>query len=177
MPLYLKEKQEIVADVAEIANSALSVVAVDYRGLSSPNLTELRAKARELNVNLRIVRNTLAKRAVKGTIHECLDTVLTGPIMLAFAIDEPGVNARLIRDFVKDNDNLEVKALSISGKLLDGSKLDTIANLPTKDEAIARLMSCMQAPIAKFVRTFAEPKAKLVRTIVAIRDKKESEAA
>lgn len=172
MKLKLNDKKEIVAEVAGIASKAVSVVAADYRGLTASNMTELRASARKENVKLRIVRNTLARIALTGTEHECMNNSLTGPILLAFASDEPGATARLMRDFAKTNDKLDVKAISLSGQLYDKSQLDFIAKLPTKDEAIAKLMSVMQAPITKLVRTMAEPQAKLVRLLAAIRDTK-----
>ncbi len=173
MTLKLNDKKEIVAEVAEVASRAVSVVAADYRGLSASEMTELRANARAAKVNLRIVRNTLARLAFKGTEFECINNALTGPIILAFASDEPGATARLMRDFAKDHDKLDVKAISLGGQVYDKSQLDFVAKLPTKDEAIAKLMSVMQAPISKLVRTMAEPTAKLVRTLAAIRDTKQ----
>lgn len=173
MTLKLNDKKEIVAEVAEVASRAVSVVAADYRGLTASQMTKLRANARNANVNLRIVRNTLARIALKGTEFECINNALTGPIILAFASDEPGATARLMRDFAKDHEKLEVKAISLGGQVYDKSQLDFVAKLPTKDEAIAQLMSVMQAPIAKLVRTMAEPTAKLVRTLAAVRDTKQ----
>lgn len=173
MTLKLKDKKEIVAEVAEVASRAVSVVAADYRGLTAAQMTALRANARQAKVNLRIVRNTLARIALTGTEFECMNNSLTGPILLAFSSDEPGSTARLMRDFAKENEMLNVKAISLGGRVYDKSQLDAVAKLPTKDEAIARLMSVMQAPIAKLVRTMAEPQAKLVRTIAAIRDTKQ----
>lgn len=171
--LKLNDKKEIVAEVAEVASKAVSVVAADYRGLTASQMTKLRANARTAKVNLRIVRNTLARIALIGTEFECLNSSLTGPILLAFSSDEPGATARLMRDFAKDNKKLDVRAISLGGQLYDKSHLDSVASLPSKDEAIARLMSVMQAPISKLVRTMAEPHAKLVRTIAAIRDTKQ----
>lgn len=171
--LNLKQKQAIVSEVNTVAKSALSVVVADYRGLTSAQMTDLRAKARQSGVSLRVVRNTLAKRAVEGTDFECVKEVLTGPMLLGFASEEPGATARLLRDFAKENDKLQVKALSLGGTLIDGSQVDVVANLPNKEEAIAKLMSVMQAPIAKFVRTLAAPHTKLVRTLVAVKDQKQ----
>ncbi len=173
MMLKLKEKKEIVAEVAEVAANAVSVVAADYRGLTSSEMTELRANARNANIKLRIVRNTLARIAFSGTDYESMNDSLVGPIMLAFSSDEPGSTARLMRDFAKDHNKLEVRAISLGGQVFDASQLDAVAKLPTKDEAIARLMSVMQAPITKLVRTMAEPHAKLVRTFAAVRDSKQ----
>lgn len=173
MPLKLDDKKEIVADVTKAANSALSVVAAHYRGLTSSEMTEFRAKARSSGVKLKVVRNTLARRAFKGTDYECLTDSLIGPVILAFADEEPGAGARLIRDFSKEHDKLEVQALALGSKLYDKSQLAVIASLPNKEEAIARLMMTIQAPITKLVRTIAAPHTKLVRTVVAIRDSKE----
>jgi large subunit ribosomal protein L10 len=173
MLLKLKEKKEIVAEVAEVAAKAVSVVAADYRGLTAAEMTQLRAKARNSKVDLRVIRNTLARIAFVGTDHELLNNSLVGPIMLAFSSAEPGAGARVMRDFAKERENFKVRAISLGGKLYDGTQLDVVAKLPTKDEAIARLLSVMQAPIAKLVRTMAEPQAKLVRTLAAVRDSKQ----
>jgi len=171
--LKLNDKKEIVAEVAEVASDAVSVLAADYRGLTASEMTELRSNARNANVKLRIVRNTLARKAFIGTDYEALNDSLVGPIMLAFSSEEPGATARLMRDFAKDHEKLEVKAISLGGQMFDSSQLDAVAKLPTKDEAIATLLSVMQAPITKLVRTMAEPHAKLVRTLAAVRDSKQ----
>ena len=173
MALRLEDKKAIVAEVAEVATNALSVVAADYRGLPVANMTKLRADARKAGVSMRVVRNTLARRAFEGTEFACMSDALVGPLLLAFSQHEPGAAAKLIRDFMKTNDKLAVKALAIGGKLLDAKQLDTVAKLPNKEEAIATLMAVMNAPITKFVRTLAEPHAKLVRTIAAVRDQKQ----
>lgn len=174
MALGLEQKREIVAEVNQAAASALSAVLADYRGLTVSEMTEMRAKARKSGVYLRVVRNTLAKRAVEGTQYECLNEAFVGPTLLAFSTDEPGSAARLIKDCAKDYDALEVKALSIDGKLLDAGQLDRVAKLPTKDEAIALLMAVMQAPITKLARTLKEVPGKLVRTVAAVRDAKQA---
>ena len=176
MALSLEQKKKIVAEVTIAASNALSVVAADYRGLTSTQMTGLRAKARSSGVILRIVRNTLARKAFAGTNYECLNETLTGPVLLAFAVNEPGATARLLRDFAKENDKLVIKSLSLGKGLIDKSQLNLVANLPTKDEAIARLARVIQAPIVKLVRTLAEPHSKLVRVFAAIRDKKQAEA-
>ncbi len=174
MALRLEQKREIVAEVNQAAASALSAVLADYRGLTVSEMTEMRAKARKSGVYLRVVRNTLAKRAVEGTQYECLNEAFVGPTLLAFSTDEPGSAARLIKDCAKDYDALEVKALSIDGELLDAGQLDRVAKLPTKDEAIALLMAVMQAPITKLARTLKEVPGKLVRTVAAVRDAKQA---
>lgn len=173
MTLRLDGKKAIVAEVADAAKQATSVIAAQYSGLTVSQLTELRKKAREAGVYMKIVRNTLARRAFEGTQFACMDSALIGPLVLAFSKDEPGAAARVFKDYVKKWDKLEVRALSIDGQLLPGSDLNRLASLPTRNEAIAQLMSVMLAPISKFVRTLAEPHAKLVRTIAAIRDQKQ----
>ena len=177
MPLNLEDKRAIVVSVNAAASEALSAVVADYRGLSVAEMTNLRLKARETGVYLKVVRNTLAKRAVAGTDYECLTDALVGPTVLAFSQEDPGAAARLIKDFAKDHDALEVKALAIGGVAYDAKDIDILAKLPTRDEAIAQLMSVMQAPVAKFVRPLNEVPGKFVRTMAAVKDQKQQEAA
>ena len=176
MALKLEQKQAIVAEVNEAAGKALSAVVADYRGLTVGQMTELRAKARTNGVYLKVIRNTLAKRAMEGTDYECLKTALVGPILVAFSQQDPGAAARLLKEYSKTFVRLEVKALSIGGVLLGADQLDRVATLPTRDEALSLLMAVMQAPIAKLARTLNEVPAKLVRTVAAIRDQKEAAA-
>lgn len=177
MPLNLESKREIVASVNAVASEALSAVVADYRGLTVAEMTELRNKARDTGVYLKVVRNTLAKRAVEGTEYECLTETFVGPTILAFSQEDPGAAARLIKDFAKEHDALEVKALSVGGQMYGASDIDVLAKLPTRDEAISQLMSVMQAPVAKFVRTLNEVPGKFVRTLAAVKDQKQQEAA
>ncbi|MCW9023908.1 MAG: 50S ribosomal protein L10 [Gammaproteobacteria bacterium] len=172
MALSFEEKKAIVADVAEVAATAHSAVAAEYNGLSSENMTELRAKARSGGVYLRVVKNTLARRAIDGTDFDCMKDALVGPMVLAFSQEDPGSAARVLKDFAKANDKLVIKVLSVSGKLLPASELDRMASLPTKEQAISMLMSVMQAPITKLARTLNEVPGKLVRTVAAVRDSK-----
>lgn len=174
MALSFNEKEAIVAEVAEVANSALSVVVAEYTGLESTDMDDLRAKAREGGVYIRVVKNTLARRALEGTEYACLQESLVGPLVMAFSQEDPGAAARVVKDFTKENDKLAVKALSIGGQLLEASELDRLAKLPTKDQAISMLMSVMQAPITKLARTLNEVPGKLVRTVAAIRDDKQA---
>jgi len=174
--LKLEQKQAIVAEVNEAAGKALSAVVADYRGLTVGQMTELRAKARTSGVYLKVVRNTLAKRAMEGTDYECLKSALVGPILVAFSQQDPGAAARLLKEYSKTFVRLEVKALSIGGVLLGADQLDRVATLPTRDEALSLLMAVMQAPIAKLARTLIEVPAKLVRTVAAVRDQKEAAA-
>jgi large subunit ribosomal protein L10 len=173
--LRLDQKQQIVAEVNEVAASALSAVIADYRGLTVAEMTEMRVKARESGVYLRVVRNTLAKRAVEGTEYECLNEAFVGPTLLAFSQEDPGAAARLIKEYAKDYAELEVKALSIGGALLGADQIDRVAKLPTLDEARSMLMSVMQAPVVKLARSLNEVPGKLVRTIAAVRDQKQAE--
>ena len=174
MALQLEEKKAIVSEVMQVATGAHSAIATEYRGLTVSELTELRAKAREQGVYLKVVKNTLAKRALEGTPYECMREGLVGPLMLAFSQEDPGSAARLIKDFTKDNALLAVKMISIGGELLEASELKRLSNLPSKDQAISMVMAVMKAPIEKFVRTLAEPHAKLVRTVAAVRDQKQA---
>lgn len=176
MVLKLEDKKTIVNEVAQVAKQALSLVAAEYSGLTVSQLTGLRKSARESGVYVRVVRNTLARRALEGTQFACLQDKLVGPLLLAFSQEDPGAAARLIKEFAKLNEKLKVTALAIENQLLPPEGLDRLASLPTRDEGIALLMSVMKAPITKLVRTMAEPHAKLVRTIAAIRDAKAAAA-
>lgn len=176
MALGLEDKKAIVAEVSEVAQGALSAVIADYRGLTSSQMTDLRKQARENGVYLRVVRNTLAKRAVDGTEFECLKDVLVGPTVLAFSQEDPGAAARLIQDFAKGNKELEVKALSISGQLLGAEQIDVLAKMPTLDQARAMLMSVMIAPVTKLARTLNEFPSKVTRAVAAVADQKKAAA-
>ena len=176
MALQLEQKQQIVAEVNEIAASALSAVVADYRGLTVAEMTDMRSKARDSGVYLRVVRNTLAKRAVEGTDYACLDELFVGPSVLAFSQEDPGSAARLLKDCAKEYEALEVKALAFGGEMLSADQIDRVAKLPTLDEARAMLLSVMQAPIVKLARTLNEVPAKLVRTVAAVRDQKQAES-
>ena len=174
MPLSLNEKKKVVAEVAEVAKSSTSVIAAEYRGLNVAAMTELRRQARAADVYLRVVPNNLAKRAVESTEFECLREGLQGPLVLAFARDDPGSAARVMRDYRRTNQTLKVRLVAFGGKLIDPDDIDSLANLPTHEEAIARLMGVLKAPVTKLARTLAEPHAKLVRALDAIRRQKES---
>lgn len=174
MALRLDDKKAIVAEVANVAANALSAVAAEYRGLTVTEMTQLRSEARNKGVYLKVVRNTLARRAVADTEFACMHDELVGPLVLAFSREDPGSAARLFRDFAKDHDKLTVKVLSVGGKLLAAKDIDVLAKLPTREQALATLLSVMKAPIGKFVRTLAEPHAKMVRTIAAVRDQKQA---
>ena len=164
MALGLEDKKAIVAEVQEAAKGALSAVVADSRGVAVEDMNALRKQAREAGVWLKVVRNTLARRAVEGTDYECLTDTFKGPSIIAFSTEHPGAGARILKDFAKDNDKFELKAAAFEGEVVDVAML---ASLPTYDEAIAKLMMFMKEAAA----------GKLVRTIAAVRDQKEEQAA
>ena len=174
MALKLEDKKALVAEVNEVAAKAYSAVAAEYRGLTAGEMDELRSKAREGGAYLRIVKNTLAKRALEGTDFSCMDEALVGPLVMGFSMEDPGAAARVIKDFSKDHKNLVVKAVSVSGQLLPATDIERLASLPTYDQAISMLMGTMQAPIAQLARTLKEPTGKLARTFAALREAKEA---
>ena len=174
MGLRLEDKQTIVSEVNEAAGSALSAVLADYRGLTVAEMTALRSKARTSGIYLRVVRNTLAKRAIDGTPYECLRDALTGPTLVAFSYSEPGAAARLLRDYGKDREALNVKAISIGGDLFDSGQLDRIASLPNRDEAITMVLGLLLAPITKLARTVNEVPGRVVRTLAAVGEQKKA---
>jgi large subunit ribosomal protein L10 len=172
----LEDKKAIVAEVNETATSALSLIIADSRGVTVDGMTALRQKARENQVTLRVVRNTLAKRALAGTEYECVNGMLSGPSLFGFSMEDPGAAARIFKDFAKVNKDFEVKALAVSGQMLGADQLDVLAKLPTRDQALSILMSVMKAPVTKLVQTMNEVPGKLVRTLAAVRDQKETAA-
>ncbi|MEI8054612.1 MAG: 50S ribosomal protein L10 [bacterium] len=172
MALRLEDKKAIVAEVADVAAKAVSAIAADYRGLTVTEMTDLRAKARKNGVYLRVVRNTLARRALENTDFACMQDSLVGSVFLAFSQEDPGAVARLLKDAMRDYEKLTVCALALGRKLLSVGDVDAVAKLPTRDQSLAVLMLVMQAPVTKLVRTMVEPYAMLVRTVAAIRDKK-----
>ena len=174
MGLRLEDKQTIVSEVNEAAGSALSAVLADYRGLTVAEMTELRSKARTSGIYLRVVRNTLAKRAIDGTPYECLRDALTGPTLVAFSYSEPGAAARLLRDYGKDREAPNVNAISIGGDLFDSGQLDRIASLPNRDEAITMVLGLLLAPITKLARTVNEVPGRVVRTLAAVGEQKKA---
>jgi large subunit ribosomal protein L10 len=174
LALNLEQKKVIVAEVDDVASKAFSAVAAEYRGLTVEQMTLLRREARNNGVYLRVVRNTLAKRALENTEFACMQEGLTGPLLLAFSQEDPGSAARVIKDFAKDHKLLEVKMVSIGGKMLAPSELETLAKMPTYDQAVSMLMAVMKAPVEKLARTMKEMPGKLVRTVAAIKDAKEA---
>ncbi len=167
MALRLEDKKALVKEVNAVAADSVTAVAAIYRGLSVSEMTELRSKARSAGVYMRVVKNTLARRAIEGTDFECMQGTLKGPILLAFAKDDPGAAARIIKDFAKEHEALQAVSLAAGGQLLPGTDLAKLAELPTLDQARSMLLGVFLAPMSKLVRTLAEPSAMLARTLNA----------
>jgi len=166
MALNIEDKKLVVEEVSAVVSEAGSMITAEYRGLTVEQMTDLRAKARAANVKVRVVKNTLARRAVAGTKFEDMAGTFSGPLVFAFSGEELGNAARVFKDFAKDNDALVVNSLSIGEGVMDASQLATVAALPTYDEAVAKLLFVMKEPISK-----------LARALAAVKEQKEAEAA
>jgi len=174
--LSLEQKKAIVAEVNAVAASAHSAIAAEYRGLTVEEMNQLRVAARQGGVYLKVVKNTLARRALEGTEYECMREGLTGPLLLAFSLEDPGAAARVLKDFAKEHEHLVVKLVAVGGQLLPAAEIERLASLPTREQAISMLMAVMRAPLDKLARTLNEVPGKLVRTLAAIRDQKQQAA-
>ena len=174
MALRLEDKKTFVKEVNAVAGESVSAVAAEYRGLSVAEMTALRKEARGAGVYMRVVKNTLARRAVEGTEFECMQDTLKGPILLAFAKEDPGAAARVIKDFAKEHEALKAVSLSVGGQLLPASDLARLADLPTLDQARAILLGVLIAPMSTLVRTLAEPPAMFARTLAARGEQQEA---
>jgi len=174
--LGLEDKKAIVADVNETAQSALSLVITDARGVDVTSITELRKQARELNVDLRVVKNTLARRAFVGTEYECTSEALVGPSLFGFSMEDPGAAARLFKDFSKENETFEIKALAVGGQLMGPEKIDVLAKLPTREQALGQLVGVMIAPVTKLARTLNEVPSQITRVMAAVGESKKEVA-
>ncbi|MDH4054484.1 MAG: 50S ribosomal protein L10 [Gammaproteobacteria bacterium] len=167
MALRLEDKKALVEEVNAVAGDSVTAIAAEYRGLTVEEMTELRKRARSAGVYMRVIKNTLARRAVAGTEFECMQTTLKGPILLAFSKEDPGAAARIIKDFAKEHNALQAVSLSAGGQLMPGSDLAKMAEMPTLDQARAMLLGVFVAPMSQLVRTLAEPAAMLARTMSA----------
>lgn len=174
MSLTLEQKKGVVAEVNEIAVHAQAAIAAEYSGLSVADMTRLRATARAEGVIIRVVKNSLARRAIAGTDLECLSDSLTGPLLLVFSPDDPGAGARIVRDFARTNKRLVTTAIAFAGAVRPPEDLNLLAELPTLDGARARLLGTLQAPATQFVRTLAEPAGEFVRVVAAYRDQQQA---
>jgi len=159
-----------VAEVAAIAATAPAAIAAEYTGLNVAKMTALRRSAREAGIYLRVVRNTLARRAFEGTQFDCMSSTLSGPLLLAFSNAEPGSAAKVIRDFAQDNEQLVVRLIALDGRLLDATEIENVANMPSLDQARATLLGLLQAPLGKFLRVLSEPEGKFLRVLDARRE-------
>jgi large subunit ribosomal protein L10 len=174
MALKLDDKKRVIEEVSAVAAEAYSVIAAEYRGLTVEDMTNLRRQAREAGVTVRVIKNTLARRALKDTQFEDVGEALVGPLVYGFSMEDPGSAARVFKNFAKENDGLVVKVLSIGNGAMGADQLDAVASLPTYDEAISKLMFVMKAPVEKLAKTLKEVPGKLVRTVAAIKDAKEA---
>lgn len=173
MGLNLDDKKAVVAEVsAELAN-AQAVIVAEYRGLEVGQITELRAKARESGVYLRVLKNTLVRRAVEGTPFAGLTEQLVGPLIYGISAD-PVAPAKVLQEFSKANDKLVVKGGAMANYVMDANGVKALASMPSREELLATLLGTMQAPVAKFVQTLNEVPGKFVRTVAAVRDSKET---
>lgn len=169
MTLALEEKKQKVEETRVTAEAAVSALVADFRGMTVAQLTDMRKQARDSGVHLQVVRNTLARLAFEGTVHECLQASLKGPSIIAYSNEDPGAGARLVRAIKRSGMSLDVRAISVGGTLQSGEDLDKVASLPTRDEALAKLMSVMRGPVAKLAQVLDAVPTKLVRTLAAVR--------
>jgi large subunit ribosomal protein L10 len=174
--LNLEQKQAVVAEVAAKLAGAQAVIVAEYRGLDVERMTQLRAKARKSGLYLRVMRNTLARRAIKGTPFEKLAEQLVGPLMYGIASDSVSA-AKVLSEFAKDNEHFVIRVGAMPNALMSGRDVKALASLPSREELLARLLATMQAPVAKLARTMNEVPAKFVRTLAALKDQREKAAA
>lgn len=172
MALNLTQKQEVVAELAEVAGSAHSLVAAEYAGLTVAQLTDLRKKARINGVYLKVAKNTLVSRAVEGTEYGVVKDALTGPLLYAFSQEDPGAAGRLIKEFAKANDKLKPRLVAVGGQMYPGSHVDVLASLPTRDQALSMLLSVMAQPATMLVRLLSEPASQIARVTNAVGQQK-----
>lgn len=173
MTLKLADKQTIVEDVIKCAENSTALIAAEYLGMKVAEFLQLRTLARSSGIRIRVVRNTLASRALSTTKFSAMCDKLEGALVLVFAKDDPGAAARLLQDFSKKCEALRVVAISLGDGVLPGTSLPVVASLPTRDQAIAQLWFTMHSPIMNLMRIIAEPYAQVVRATVAFGDKKQ----
>ena len=176
MGLNLEQKQAVVSEIAGKLATAQALIVAEYRGLDVARVTQLRAKARKSGLYLRVLKNTLARRAVKGTPFEQLSDQMIGPLMYGIARD-PVAGAKVLADFAKENDLFVIRGGAMPGSRMSDKDVKALAQLPSREELLARLLGTMQAPVARLVRTMNEVPGKFVRTLAAYRDSKEKAAA
>lgn len=175
MSLNLEEKKAVVAEVSEQVKSAQALILAEYRGVGVAQLTDLRSKARESGVYLRVLKNTLVKRAVEGTSFADLSEDMTGPLIFGMS-DDPVAVAKVLNNFAKENESFVIKSGSLPNERMDEAKIKALASLPSREELLAKLMGTMEAPITKFVRTLNEIPTKFVRGVAAVCEQKEAQS-
>ena len=173
MSLNLEEKKAVVAEVSEQVNAAQAIVLAEYRGLEVGDMTQLRAQARKSGVYLRVLKNTLVRRAVDGTPFSGLANEMVGPLVFGISAD-PVAAAKVLSDFAKANDKFVIKAGAMPNQVMDVKGVQSLASMPSREELLAKLLGTMQAPIAKFVRTLNEVPTGFVRGLAAVRDQKQA---
>ena len=176
MALAKNEKERIVEEVKVVVADASTLVISDARGLKVSELSEIRKEANEKGVHIQVIKNSLAKLAFKDTDFGCTEEALEGPSLFAFSFAEPGAAAKLLKTYAKNFEALEIKALAVEGQLLDGSQIDMLATLPSREEAITLIASVLQAPMGKFATLLNEVPSKLARVLAAVRDNKQASA-
>jgi large subunit ribosomal protein L10 len=174
MALNLAQKKDVVAELAKVAAKAHSLVAAEYAGLTVAQLTELRKKARETGVFLKVAKNTLVRRAVEGTDYSAAADQLVGPLLFAFSEEDPGAAGRLVKDFAKANDKLKPKLVAMGGKVYPASHVDVLASLPTREQALGLLLGCMIQPATMLVRVMAEPASQLASALGQVGEQKKA---
>jgi len=174
MALNLAQKKEVVAELANVAATAHSLVAAEYAGLTVAQLTLLRKKARESGVFLKVAKNTLVRRAVEGTDYSNTVDLLVGPLVYAFSVEDPGAAGRLIKEFAKGNDKLKAKLVAIGGQVYPGTHVDVLASLPTREQALAMLAGVLAQPATMLARVLAEPASQMARAIGAVSELKKA---
>lgn len=174
MALNLSQKKEVVAELAEVAAKAHSLVAAEYAGLTVAQMTDLRKKARGEGVFVKVVKNTLVARAVDGTDYQCVADALTGPLLYAFSQEDPGAAGRLIKEFAKANEQLKPKLVAVGGQMYPGTHVDVLASLPTREQALSMLLSVLVQPATMLVRVLAEPAGQVARAVNAVAQQKQA---
>ncbi len=174
MALNLSQKQAVVAELADVAGKALSLVAVEYAGLTVGQLTNLRKKARDNGVFVKVAKNTLVSRAVEGTDYQCVQSALTGPLLYAFSKDDPGAAGRLIKEFAKAHEKMKPRLVAIGGKAYPGSHVDVLASLPTRNQALSMLLNVLSQPATMLVRVLAEPASQVARVTQRVAEAKQA---
>jgi large subunit ribosomal protein L10 len=177
MALNLSQKEEVVAELAQVAKGALSLVAAEYAGLTVSQLTDLRKKARANGVFVKVAKNTLVARAVEGTDYQCVQDALSGPLLYAFSKDDPGAAGRLVKEFAKAHEKFKPRLVAIGGKAYPGTHVDVLASLPTREQALSMLLNVLVQPATMLVRVLSEPASQIARVTQRVAESKQEPVA